>query len=430
MKESHLILEALEKNGFSSYVVGGAVRDYLLDHSPKDIDITTSARPEEVMSIFPNSYPSGIDFGTVTVIIDGNEYEVTTFRQDGEYLDGRRPKSVVYGKTIEEDLSRRDFTINAMAMKIDGKIIDIFDGQNDLEKGVIRCVGNPFNRFTEDGLRILRAFRFSSRFGFEIEKETLEAIKATKENLKKVSHERIRDELIKILMTNNIAHTFLGMYETEVLDIILPEVAKMYGVNQNHSYHIYDVFYHTMKVVENAPKNEIVRLAALFHDIGKVDTKETIDGIDTFYNHHIVSTDIAKEILKRMNFSNEIKNEVLELVCLHNRQIPATSKSVRRLLSKLEYTSLDNLLALKKADILGQNPEYLYRISDLDKVKELSKSEKSMNIKDIAVNGYDMINLGYSGRDIGKVLSYLLDCVLDDPVINTREKLLELARAY
>lgn len=430
MKESHLILEALEKNGFSSYVVGGAVRDYLLDHSPKDIDITTSARPEEVMSIFPNSYPSGIDFGTVTVIIDGNEYEVTTFRQDGEYLDGRRPKSVVYGKTIEEDLSRRDFTINAMAMKIDGKIIDIFDGQNDLEKGVIRCVGNPFNRFTEDGLRILRAFRFSSRFGFEIEKETLEAIKATKENLKKVSHERIRDELIKILMTNNIAHTFLGMYETEVLDIILPEVAKMYGVNQNHSYHIYDVFYHTMKVVENAPKNEIVRLAALFHDIGKVDTKETIDGIDTFYNHHIVSTDIAKEILKRMNFSNEIKNEVLELVCLHNRQIPATSKSVRRLLSKLEYTSLDNLLALKKANILGQNPEYLYRISDLDKVKELSKSEKSMNIKDIAVNGYDMINLGYSGRDIGKVLSYLLDCVLDDPVINTREKLLELARAY
>lgn len=429
MDKAMKILMKLKENNFSSYIVGGAVRDGLLGHIPKDIDIATSAKPEEVMSIFPKTYPSGILFGTVTVLIDGKEYEVTTYRKDGDYTDGRRPDKVYFGDSIEEDLSRRDFTINAMAIKADGEILDLFGGQEDLQKGIIRCVGDPVERFSEDGLRILRAFRFSARYGFEIESKTFEAIKETKENLKNISQERIREEILKILLTDNVTPTFLSMYEAGVLEIILPEIAEMYGVEQNNPYHVYDVFYHTLKVVENTPKDEVLRLAALFHDLGKVYTKETVDGIDKFYGHYKVSKKTTKLILERMKFSNKVKNEILELVYFHDIQVPAKRRSVRRLLNKLEYTNLDNLLALKRADILGQNPKYLARISDLEKIKEIAKSEKKLTVKDLAVNGYDMMELGFFGKEIGKILNYLLDFVIEDPSSNKKEILIEMANS-
>lgn len=429
MDKAMKILMKLKENNFSSYIVGGAVRDGLLGHIPKDIDIATSAKPEEVMSIFPKTYPSGILFGTVTVLIDGKEYEVTTYRKDGDYTDGRRPDKVYFGDSIEEDLSRRDFTINAMAIKTDGEILDLFGGQEDLQKRIIRCVGDPVERFSEDGLRILRAFRFSARYGFEIESKTFEAIKETKENLKNISQERIREEILKILLTDNVTPTFLSMYEAGVLEIILPEIAEMYGVEQNNPYHVYDVFYHTLKVVENTPKDEVLRLAALFHDLGKVYTKETVDGIDRFYGHHKVSKKTTKLILERMKFSNKVKNEILELVYFHDVQVLAKRRSVRRLLNKLEYTNLDNLLALKRADILGQNPKYLARISDLEKIKEIAKSEKKLTVKDLAVNGYDMMELGFFGKEIGKILNYLLDFVIEDPSSNKKEILIEMANS-
>ncbi len=423
------ILNILNKSGYESYIVGGAVRDYLLGLNPSDIDITTSATPKEVINLFSKTYPSGIKFGTVTVIIDGEDFEVTTFRTDGEYLDGRRPEVVVFGESIEEDLSRRDFTINAMAMDVDGKVIDLFGGKNDLQKGVIRAVGNPKERFSEDALRILRAFRFSARYGFSIEAETLNAIEETKKGLKLISAERIREEISKILLTDNVVPTFLAMHETGVLEIILPEIARMYGVEQNNPYHVYDVFTHTMISVENAPKNLVLRLTMLLHDIGKSYTKKTINGVDRFYKHNIKSVEVAEIILNKLNFSNKIKNEVLELIELHDREIQPTPKAVRRLLNQLQYTTLDNLLAVKKADYKAQNLQYLNKkLNQLEEIKDIAQNETKITVKDLAVNGYDLMGLGLKGKEIGDMLEYLLNLVLENPKLNNKETLLEFAK--
>ena len=423
------VLKTLNKANHEAYIVGGVVRDVALGLNPSDVDIATSANPEEVIRLFPKTYPSGIEFGTVTVMVDEESFEVTTFRTDGEYLDGRRPEVVTFGKTIEEDLSRRDFTINAMAMDINGEIIDTFDGKNDLQKGIIKAVGNPVQRFSEDALRILRAFRFSARFGFTIEAETLNASKETREGLRLISAERIRDEIFKILMTDNVLNTFTAMHKTGVLDIILPEIAKMYGVEQNHPHHIYDVFSHTMISVENAPKDLTIRLAMLLHDIGKPYTKETVDGVDRFCEHHLKSVEIATDILSRLNVSNKIKNEVLELILLHDREIIESPKAVRRLLSQLQYTNLDNLLAVKKADAIGQNSIYLEdKLVILNNIQKISSNQPKLTVKDLAVNGHDMIALGLQGKDIGDMLNYLLDLVLDDAALNQTDTLMDISQ--
>lgn len=429
LEKAKTILNVLNKSGYESYIVGGAVRDYLLGLNPSDIDITTSATPKEVVSLFPKTYPSGIKFGTVTVMIDEEDFEVTTFRTDGEYLDGRRPEVVTFGKSLEEDLSRRDFTINAMAMDVDGKIVDLFGGQNDLEKGIIKAVGNPTQRFSEDALRVLRAFRFSARFGFKVETETLNAIEKTKEGLNFISCERIRDEVTKILLTDNVAPIFFTMYEIGVLDIVLPEIAKTYGVEQNNPYHVYDVFTHTMKAVEHVPKNATLRWAMLLHDIGKANTKETIDGVDHFYKHNVKSVEIAKTILDRLNFSNKAKNEILELIKLHDRPIQPTSKAVRRLLNQLQYTSLDNLLTVKEADYKAQNWEHLdERLNALNQIRNIAQNEEKMTVKDLKVNGYDLMELGLKGKEIGNMQKYLLDLVLDNSIDNNKNILLKFAK--
>lgn len=423
------VLKILNEANHEAYIVGGAVRDIQMGLIPSDIDITTSANPEEVISLFPQNYPSGIEFGTVTVMVDEESFEVTTFRTDGEYLDGRRPEVVTFGKTIEEDLSRRDFTINAMAMDINGEIIDTFDGRNDLQKGIIKAVGNPVQRFSEDALRILRAFRFSARFRFTIEAETLNAIKETREGLILISTERIRDEIFKILMTDNVLNTFTVMYKTGVLDIILPEIAKMYGVEQNHPHHMYDVFTHTMISVENAPKDLTIRLAMLLHDIGKPYTKETVDGVDRFHEHHLKSVEIAIDILSRLNVSNKIKNEVLELISLHDREIIESPKAVRRLLNQLQYTSLENLLAVKKADAIGQNSIYLKdKLTTLNNIQKIASNQPKLTVKNLAVNGHDMMALGLQGKDIGDMLNYLLDLVLDDTALNQADTLMDISQ--
>lgn len=429
LDRANKVLKILNEANHEAYIVGGAVRDIQMGLIPSDIDITTSANPEEVISLFPQNYPSGIEFGTVTVMVDEESFEVTTFRTDGEYLDGRRPEVVTFGKTIEEDLSRRDFTINAMAMDINGEIIDTFDGRNDLQKGIIKAVGNPVQRFSEDALRILRAFRFSARFRFTIEAETLNAIKETREGLILISTERIRDEIFKILMTDNVLNTFTVMYKTGVLDIILPEIAKMYGVEQNHPHHMYDVFTHTMISVENAPKDLTIRLAMLLHDIGKPYTKETVDGVDRFHEHHLKSVEIAIDILSRLNVSNKIKNEVLELISLHDREIIESPKAVRRLLNQLQYTSLENLLAVKKADAIGQNSIYLKdRLTTLNNIQKIASNQPKLTVKNLAVNGHDMMALGLQGKDIGDMLNYLLDLVLDDTALNQTDTLMDISQ--
>ena len=431
MNKAKKIISKLNNEGFEAYIVGGAVRDSLLGLNPSDIDIASNATPEEVMELFSKAYPSGIKFGTVTVIEDESEFEVTTFRSDGKYVDGRRPEEVVYSQNIKEDLSRRDFTINAMAMNTNGEIIDLFGGKKDLQKGMIKCVGNPHKRFKEDALRILRAFRFIARFDdFKVEEETLKAIKSNKENLKNVSCERVREEISKILMTNNVRKTFNLMQEVGVLEIILPEISAMHGVEQNNPHHVYDVFNHTMVAVENAPNNEILRWVMLLHDVGKVATKSTDkEGVDHFYKHNIESMKVAKSLLSRLNFSNKDKKEILELIEFHDRQIQPSPRAIRRLLNKLQHTSLENLLIIKKADAKAQSLRYLEpKLANLSKIKSLANTEKKLTVKDLDINGYDLMSIGLQGKDIGIMQRKLLNLVLDNPSINNKKALMKYAR--
>lgn len=430
MKNALSILNSLNSLGYNSYIVGGAVRDYLLGVKVSDIDIATNARPEVVMELFPNTYPSGIKFGTVTVMIDKEGYEVTTFRSDGEYLDGRRPESIIFSDKIEDDLSRRDFTINSMAMDKDGVIIDLFSGRDDLANGIIRCVGNPKERFIEDGLRILRAFRFSSRFGFKVDKETLMAIRESKENIKNVSSERIREELTKILLSDNVEEVLTSMYESGILDIILPDISKMYNFKQNNPYHIYDLFTHTLKSVKNSPKDELIRWVMLLHDTGKVYTKENINGVDHFHEHNKVSVEITEKIFDQYRFSTKFKNEALELIYKHDRELIPTERSIRRLLNQFKHTTLDKLLDVKKADYLSQDLKYLNeRLSILEMVKEVSLAERKITAKDLKVNGYDLIELGLQGREVGEMLNYLLEIIIDNPSNNDKKILIELVKS-
>lgn len=422
------ILETLHNSGYEGYIVGGAVRDKIMGLTPKDIDIATNAKPLEVINLFPKVVPSGIKFGTVTVFVDDEGYEVTTFRADGKYLDGRRPEEVFFSETISDDLSRRDFTINALAEDLNGEIIDIFGGVSDINNKIIKAVGNPKERFKEDALRMLRAFRFSARYGFEIEPVTLEAIKELKEETKLVSGDRIREEITQILMTDNVFKTFSLMYEVGILQIILPEVANLYGVEQNHPYHKYNVFEHTMRAVENSFKSPIIRWTMLLHDIGKPVVRETVDGIDRFHKHNIHSIVLAEDILKRLRFSNSFIEEVFELILYHDSQIEPNPRAVRRFKSKLKIIQLETLLKVKEADIKAQNPELLDRLDILVEILKISELEPPITVKDLALNGYDIMNLGYQRKDVGLILNTLLELVLGNPELNTKETLLKFAQ--
>lgn len=427
IKKAKRIIEKLNKAGFEAYVVGGAVRDYLLGNIPNDIDITTDATPEDVINIFKNVIPTGIKYGTVTVLVDNTGFEVTTFRADGNYSDGRRPDEVMYSTLIEDDLSRRDFTINSMAMDLDENIIDIFGGREDIGNGIIRCVGNPVDRFTEDGLRILRAFRFSARFGFDIESETLEAIKAKKENILNVSAERVNDEITKTLMTDNTFKTFLLMYDTGVLGLILPEVSNLYEIKQNNYNHIYDVFIHTLKTVESVPKDIVLRWTMLLHDIGKIDTKVIKGAFEHFPKHNIRSVELAKEILNRLKFSNSMKDEILELIMFHMDKISTTDVYARKLLNKINHTTIDKWAEVRKADYMAQNPDMIKsKFKALNKLLFLTSKEKRILVKDLAINGNDLIAKGLKGKEIGDTLERLLELVLENPKINNKESLINL----
>lgn len=429
MKNAMVILNTLIKEGFEAYIVGGAVRDMLMKKTPSDIDITTNALPDEVIQLFPIVIPTGKKYGTVTVMLNGEGYEVTTFRTDGKYIDGRRPEIVIFGKSIEEDLSRRDFTINAMAIDINGNILDIFGGKEDIKNKIIKAVGNSKERFFEDALRILRAFRFSARFGFKVESITLMSINETKAGLRLISPERIREEITKILLTDNVVEIFSLMQKTGVLEIILPEISNMYGVEQNHPYHIYDIFTHTLKSVENAPKIAELRWAMLLHDTGKPAVKESVDGVDRFIGHQEVSAEIANVLLSRLNFSNREKDKIIELVLLHDREILASPKAIRRIVSKLKFSTIEELIFVKEADTLAQEPnKAMLKQKNLAKAKLIASQEPKLSIKDLAVNGYDMMNLGFKGKEIGEILKQLLEIVLDNPGINNKSSLIEFAK--
>lgn len=427
-------LKLLEASGYEAYIVGGCVRDYIMGIEPHDYDITTSALPEETKQVFKRYkvIETGIKHGTVTVLMDYEPIEITTFRVDADYIDGRHPSSVSFTKSLREDVARRDFTMNAIAMDCRGDIFDYFGGRQDIENRVIRCVGEPITRFNEDALRIMRALRFSSVTGFNIEEKTHEAMRETKDLLCKVSAERIREELVKLLCGKNVKKVL--MEDVDILAVFVPEITKMKSFDQKNPHHIFDVLEHTATVVEKADKEPVVRLAALFHDIGKPDCF-TVDeaGIGHFYGHGAISTEITRSVMNRLKFDNDTKKKVLELVEKHDAPIESSQRAVKRVLNKLSEEQFFNLIALKRADNLGQSREFRNRQVYYDRLEEIAgeiiEQEQCFSLKDLCVNGSDLISIGFKpGKEIGEMLKFLLEEVIDGKIENERQKLLDLAQ--
>jgi tRNA nucleotidyltransferase (CCA-adding enzyme) len=425
-------------NGFQCYLVGGAVRDLLLGRVHADWDIATDARPEQVTAMFRRVIPTGIKHGTVTVLFQSTRFEVTTFRIESRYSDGRRPDNVIFAPTIFDDLSRRDFTINAIAYDLlRGTIHDPQDGRKDLRAGIIRAIGDPGARFHEDGLRPLRACRFASQFSFVIEDATKTAIRGALEVTAAVSMERVRDEILKIIESPSPSVGFFLMKETGLLDIVLPELVEGEGVTQG-DLHCYDVLTHSLYACDAAPAaNTIVRLAALLHDVAKPSLRNVDEkGRITFYTHEKLGSERAEAILLKLKFPNSTIDKVRHLVAHHmfNYQDEWSDAAVRRLISRVGEENIDDLIALRRADQIGMCRENADRFPDAlsrfaARVDAVRSGERAFTVKQLAVNGEDIMErLSIRpGPVIGVILSELLTAVLDDPALNKKEKLLEIA---
>ena len=432
-KEVNIALDMLNRAGFEAYIVGGCVRDFLMGETPDDFDITTSALPEETEDVFKDYkvIETGIKHGTVTVVINHFHLEITTFRLDGTYSDNRHPDHVHFTRSLKDDLSRRDFTVNAMAYNPTTGLVDIFGGQEDLTNRIIRTVGKPEERFSEDALRIMRALRFASKLGFDIAPETLSAARELKDLLKNVAAERVYVELTKLLCGKNVGN--ISMECPDILGVWIPEILPMVGFNQHNFHHIYDVWQHTVKVVENVPAVPHLRLAALFHDMGKPGTF-TMDnkGVGHFYGHPKLSTEIARNILNRLKVDNDTKHKVVELVRHHDTPLQTEPKSIKRKLNKLGEDLFFDLIKICRGDNMGQAPKYRGRQIRLDLVEEVAReiisTKECFSLKSLAVNGSDLIEAGFKpGPEIGDALKYLLDMVMDGKIENEKDVLLKAA---
>lgn len=432
-KACEKIIEMLKVQGFSAYAVGGAVRDCLLGLSVHDFDVTTSATPGEVKAIFSRTIDTGIKHGTVTVLMDGEAVEVTTFRSDGVYLDNRKPQSVTLVKDVREDLARRDFTINALCYNKHEGLIDMFSGLDDLNNKIIRAIGNPEERFREDALRILRAVRFSAQLGFEIEEKTKTAIVKSAHLVKNLSVERIAAELDKILMSDRPEYIKV-LYDLGILQHMMPEMCDCFRTEQNTRWHIYDVGTHSVNVIKNCPKVMHLRYAALAHDWGKPHTKGINDlGEDMFRNHAKISVELAENFCRKYKFSNERRDKIVRLVRFHDIEIIPEKKYVKRAINKVGDDIFYDLLCLKRADCKGQNLELTKsRLPYIDRLFELYEEIKTncepFGIKNLDINGNDIKALGYEGKQIGEVLNILLEKVMEEPKLNEKEKLLEIVK--
>ncbi len=424
------ILQKLMQAGFQAYAVGGCIRDTLMGQQPSDWDICTSALPEETLQVLrkPNLVENGKKHGTVTIRLEGENFEITTFRKDGESLDHRHPQEVTYVREVYEDLSRRDFTINALAYNDKEGLIDISGGVQDLRQGIIRCVGDPDKRFDEDGLRMMRALRFASQLGFRIENETAASVRRNRQLLTSVSAERITAEFNKLLI-GNYAEQILLDYP-DVLTVFLPEIRPMIGFPQNNPHHCYDVWTHTVKVVSFIERDKILRLAALLHDIGKPKCfTEDAGGIGHFKGHPAVSERMAAEILHRMKYDNRTIETVKTLIRLHDMRPPAEPKYVRRLLREAGKEMFLPLLSLKRADARAQS-NYLSeeKMAYIDRLEALYQEElqqdTAFTLKMLRLNGRDLIAMGITdGKTIGRILNELLERVIDGSQENDPQKL-------
>lgn len=440
--------------GYEAYLVGGAVRDVILKKEASDWDLATNAHPEDVKRLFKKVIPTGIAHGTVTVLFMNKEIEVTTYRADQGYSDGRHPDKITYAKTIEDDLSRRDFTMNAIAANLNnGKLVDPFKGKKDIKKKIIRTVGNPKDRFLEDGLRPIRALRFASQLSFCIEKDTYKAIfeKEIKDKIKSISIERFRDEFEKILKSEKPSIGLKLMEETGVLNLFIPELAECKNITQADSrgFHQFDILDHNIYACDGAPKNKLnVRLAALFHDIGKKDTRtesfiENPNSAEKllvihFLKHELKSEKITRNILFRLKFPNSIIDNVCHLVKEHMfyYQSNWTDAAVRRFIVKIGVENFEDLFDLRIADIYGMNnqkvlpnSETIKNLNELtERINKVNKENTALSLKDLKINGNDLIALGVKpGKKIGIILNQLFQTVLDDPTQNNKEKLIEIA---
>lgn len=433
------IIHTLQNAGFEAYIVGGCVRDAVLGKKPDDWDITTSAKPEEVKKLFRRTVDTGIQHGTVTVMMKNQDtgnlegYEVTTYRIDGKYEDHRKPTSVNFTTSLLEDMKRRDFTMNAMAYNDKEGIIDYFDGIKDLENKVIRCVGNPKERFDEDALRILRGIRFAAQLDFSIDDMTKGAIKNQAVFLKDISAERIHVELTKLLISNHPEKLQLA-YELGVTKIILPEFDKMMETPQNTPHHCYNVGIHTLHVICNVQPTECMRWAALLHDVAKPMCKTTNDGKDHFNGHNAEGEKMARTILRRLKFDNDTIHKVTRLVYWHDYGMGELPKiqGFRRALNKMGMDLFESYVEIKKADILAQS-DYMRaeKLKNLETLQqyydEIIAKQQCITIKDLKITGKDLINLGMKpGKELGNMLSYLLEQVLENPDLNQKETLLKL----
>lgn len=433
-KEAETIINTLNNKGFEAYAVGGCVRDMLFGLEPADWDICTNASPKETEMCFADYtvLETGLVHGTVTLILNHKPYEITTFRCDGGYSDNRHPDNVQFVKNIEEDLRRRDFTINAMAY--DGKnFVDLFCGANDLNNGIIRTVGNADERFKEDGLRILRGLRFGARFNFKIDEDTAEAMMKNKGLLDNIARERIYKEF-KQFLVNDGAGSLLMEYR-EIFAQIIPQIKAMFDFDQHSKYHCYDVWEHTVKALDFAPNKIDIRLAVLLHDIGKPHCFTTDEkGEGHFYGHPKISKEIAEKILSDLKIDNKTRKTVLTLVENHDVIIEPTKKAVKRRLIRLQKDNFEKLLIVKECDTIGQSrhfrEEKLKRLQEIKSIyNEILAEEQCLSLKDLAVNGRDIMSLNVKqGREIGNILHTLFNMVVAESVPNEYNALMEKAK--
>ena len=425
------ILDTLHSAGFEGYAVGGCIRDSLLGKEPKDWDITTSATPKEVKSLFPHTVDTGISHGTVTVLLEREGFEVTTYRIDGKYEDSRHPKEVTFTPNLLEDLKRRDFTINAMAYNQKDGLVDAFDGVGDLRRGLIRCVGDAKQRFKEDALRLMRAVRFAAQLGFSIERETYAAICEMAGDLRRISVERIAAELVGLLVSD-YTEKIRALYESGITSVILPEFDAMMQTEQKNPHHLYTVGEHTIAALSFVEKDKILRLAVLLHDVAKP-LCETVDeeGVSHFHGHPELGGEMAKRILRRLKFDNCSIQSICRLVSAHDDNPPLTERSVRRVIMRIGTDAFPALFALKRADILAQsNYQRQEKLEYLDGFqmyyRKIIEAKDCLTLKELAVSGSDLIQAGMAeGPALGETLKELLELVIDDPKKNTKEYLLE-----
>ena len=431
-KHTEQVLSELEKHGFEAYMVGGCVRDTIMGREYNDIDITTNARPDEMLEVFRGYkvIPTGIKHGTITVLCDGTPFEITTYRIDGEYTDHRHPDSVEFTSDITADLARRDFTINAVAMDKNGCIIDPFDGISDMKSGIIRCVGEPGKRFTEDALRIMRAVRFASQLGFKIEEKTSEAVHRMKDLLQNISHERIRDELDKLVCGSSCVDILLGY--SDVITAVIPEFKPSIGLDQCSPYHKYTVWEHTVRAISFAPTDDVkMRRTLLFHDIGKpACMKFDETGRGHFKQHDRVGAEITEKVMKRLRYDTKSISYAAALISNHSKKLHSKA-DVKKMMYRIGDELFFALTEMKKCDNSAKNEFVLEENVFFDRLAEMGReiiaNDECRSLRRLAVNGSELMEIGLCGAEIGEMQHKLLELVMEDKLPNEKEALLNYA---